>query len=177
MSVGIGSHKVSVVLAPLALGIGLSAWIFWAAPAIPLQFRKLERRVATLESLKPIWAEGRRIEQARKLLRARPASAPGPAPSEWLGRLDSTAAPGASPAAAITSVEGWNVERRDYMLSGIAPDLLGRWIEACERASPPWRLASARIVALDAEALQVRAELGWERVAESPAAAGKAEHE
>jgi hypothetical protein len=147
--------------ATLAAGAGLTLWTAarWAE-----HHRRIIRRVETLDALRPIQADLLEIDSALDRLSLRPPP-DAETPADLLARIDPDTGwePGDTPEP--PAVEGWILRRQAMVLPTVAPATLGRWIEACERTPAPWRLVSARLVALDAEARLLRAVVVWERPA------------
>jgi hypothetical protein len=151
----------SAVLAAAALAAG-AGMTLWTAARWADGHRRIIRRVEALDALRPIQAELLGIDADLARLNRRP-----PPDAETPADLLAGVAPEAGwepgDAGDAPAYGGWALRRHAMVLPAIAPAALGRWIEACERAPAPWRLVSARLVALDAEARQVRADVVWER--------------
>lgn len=151
----------SAVFAAAALAVG-AGMTLWTAARWADGHRRIIRRVEALAALRPIQTDLLDIESAIGRLRQRPAP-DAETPADLLAGVAPETGWEPGEAGDAPAFEGWALRRHAMVLPAIAPAALGRWIEACERAPAPWRLVSARMVALDAEARQVRADVVWER--------------
>jgi hypothetical protein len=164
------SSRVSGILAAAAFTAGAGA-LAWAAFSTPAQLKRLERRASDLRTLRGIEADARRIPSTLTRLRDRPD--PGSeTPVDLLRRMDPEVSADARPPVAEDPFEGWTVRRYPIIINAIPPETMGRWIEVCGRPPANWRLARLNVLALDAEAREVRVDAVWER-AERAGPAGK----
>ncbi len=136
-----------IVLAAAAAVAAAAGFSVWAWRAGGEAARTLRARRATLADIRSVAAGAGRNLALRERLEALPRHAPPP-----LAELARREAPGArgvqvEPAAGTGAEGGWASRRAGVFFEEVRLEELGRFVAACERARPPWRLVSARVAA------------------------------
>ncbi len=144
-----------------ALGIG---FMVWAAAITPARVRLMERYVRDTQGVRDLRADLRiKLEPALATLATLPRER-GPSVADLHRQVaGEEGVPDMAAAGDKAVAPQWVLRRQQATYASVAPETLGRLIEACAGVYPPWRLAEARVDALDGEARAVRAVLVFER--------------